>query len=98
MAAGNQEHPARRTKSGAETGLTPRKGMVVMEERLLTVEQLAEYLQVSAKTVYRLIHRKEIPCYKVANQWRFKWDVIQEWMEKENFRAPKPAGHEKEKK
>jgi len=72
--------------------------MVVMEERLLTVEQLAEYLQVSPKTLYRLIHRKEIPCYKVANQWRFKWDVIQEWMEKENFRALKPARQEKEKK
>jgi excisionase family DNA binding protein len=69
-----------------------------MDERLLTIEQVAEYLQVSAKTVYRLIHRKEIPCYKVANQWRFKWSVIQDWMEKENFRAPKSVPHEKEKK
>jgi len=59
-----------------------------MEERLLTIDELAKYLQVSSKTVYRMIHRKEIPCYKVAKQWRFKWNVIQEWMENENYQAP----------
>ena len=69
-----------------------------MEERLLTIEQVAEYLQVSGKTIYRLIHREEIPCYKVANQWRFKWEVIQDWMEGNNFRAPKAAPQAKEKK
>ena len=58
-----------------------------MEERLLTIEELAKYLQVSPKTVYRMIQRREIPCYKVANQWRFKWNVIQEWLENENFQA-----------
>ncbi|MBN1865725.1 helix-turn-helix domain-containing protein [Candidatus Sumerlaeota bacterium] len=59
-----------------------------MEDHLLTIEELAKYLQVSTKTVYRMIHRKQIPCYKIANQWRFKWDVIQQWMEKSNFRPP----------
>jgi excisionase family DNA binding protein len=63
-----------------------------MEDHLLTIEELAKYLQVSTKTVYRMIHRKQIPCYKIANQWRFKWDVIQQWMEKSNFRAPDQEG------
>ena len=67
-----------------------------MEDRLLTIQELAKYFQVSAKTVYRLIQRKQIPCYKVANQWRFKWSVIQEWMEKENFHPPKNPGGEEE--
>jgi excisionase family DNA binding protein len=58
-----------------------------MKERLLTIDEIAKYLQVSTKTVYRMIHRRQIPCYKVANQWRFRWDVIQEWMEKDNYRA-----------
>ncbi|NQU42000.1 helix-turn-helix domain-containing protein [bacterium] len=62
-----------------------------MDERLLTIDELAEYLQVSAKTIYRMIHRKQIPCYKVANQWRFKWSVIQAWMENQNFRAPEES-------
>lgn len=59
-----------------------------MEERLLTIDEVAKYLQVSTKTIYRMIQRREIPCYKVANQWRFKWGVIQEWLEKDNFQAP----------
>jgi excisionase family DNA binding protein len=49
---------------------------------------VAEYLQVSSKTVYRMIQRQEIPCYRVANQWRFKWDAIQKWMEKDIYRPP----------
>lgn len=59
-----------------------------MDEKLLTIEELAKYLQVSTKTVYRMIHRQQIPCYKVANQWRFKTGVIEQWMENQNFRAP----------
>jgi nitrogen PTS system EIIA component len=59
-----------------------------MDDKLLTIEELAKYLQVSTKTVYRMIHRQQIPCYKVANQWRFKAGVIEQWMENQNFRAP----------
>ncbi|HUT25134.1 MAG TPA: helix-turn-helix domain-containing protein [Sumerlaeia bacterium] len=62
-----------------------------MDDRLLTIEEVADYLKVSPKTVYRMIQRKEIPCYKVANQWRFKWSVIQDWMESENFRPLEQA-------
>jgi excisionase family DNA binding protein len=61
---------------------------LMTDEKLLTIEELAKYLKVSTKTVYRMIHRQQIPCYKVANQWRFKWGVIQAWMENQNFRAP----------
>jgi excisionase family DNA binding protein len=68
-----------------------------MDDRLLTIEEVAEYLQVSPKTVYRMIQRREIPCYKVANQWRFKWSAIQDWMENENFRPPEQTKAAKRK-
>ena len=61
-----------------------------MDKRLLTIQELTDYLQVSTKTVYRMVHRQQVPCYKVANQWRFRWDIIQSWMETENYRASKP--------
>lgn len=63
----------------------------MVDEQLLTIEQLAEYLQVSTKTIYRMIHKKQIPCYKVANQWRFKRDVIETWLEKDNFQPLKQS-------
>lgn len=57
-----------------------------MDEQLLTIADVAGYLRVSAKTVYRLIRRRAIPCYRVANQWRFDRTHIEEWMRRENYR------------
>ncbi|MCD6386422.1 helix-turn-helix domain-containing protein [Candidatus Sumerlaeota bacterium] len=63
--------------------------MTRKKEQLLTVKNLAEYLQVSERTVYRLIKRREIPHIKIGNQWRFKKQMIDEWLEKEQF-IPRP--------
>jgi excisionase family DNA binding protein len=53
-----------------------------MQETLLTVEQVAGYLSVDKFTVYRLIAQKEIPAFKVGNQWRFKMSFIDAWLVK----------------
>ena len=55
-----------------------------MEDKLLTVEDLAEYLQVSAKTVYRMLRRGRLPCYRVGNQWRFRKEAIDKWLDHEH--------------
>jgi excisionase family DNA binding protein len=51
-------------------------------EKLLTVEQVAEYLNVDKFTVYRLLADKELPAFKVGNQWRFKRKLIENWLKK----------------
>ena len=51
-------------------------------ERLLTVEQVAEYLNVDKFTVYRLLAQKKLPGFKVGNQWRFKLEIIEAWLMK----------------
>ena len=48
-----------------------------MPEKLLTLEQVAEYLNVDKFTVYRLLADKELPGFKVGNQWRFKRKMIE---------------------
>lgn len=45
----------------------------------LTIDDVADLLQVSHKTVRRLVWRDEIPAFKVGNQWRFIGDQIREW-------------------
>lgn len=55
-----------------------------MEEKLLTVEDLAEYLQVSTKTIYRMLRRGRVPCYRVGNQWRFRKETIDKWLDHEH--------------
>jgi excisionase family DNA binding protein len=51
-----------------------------MPEQLLTLEQVAEYLNVDKFTVYRLLNDKELPAFKVGNQWRFKRKLIENWL------------------
>jgi excisionase family DNA binding protein len=52
-----------------------------VDDKLLSVEDLAEYLQLSTKTVYRMLRRGDIPCYRVGNQWRFRKEAIDAWLE-----------------
>jgi excisionase family DNA binding protein len=47
---------------------------------LLTLEELANYLRVTEKTVYRLLDRKSIPATRVGRQWRFDQDLIDGWL------------------
>lgn len=54
-----------------------------MDNKLLTVEDLAEYLQLSTKTIYRMLRRGQLPCYRVGNQWRFRRETIDTWLEDE---------------
>ncbi len=51
-----------------------------MAEVLLTLEQVAEYLNVDRYTVYRLLARRQLPGFKVGNQWRFKKRMIETWL------------------
>ncbi len=52
-------------------------------EELLTLEELAKYLKISKPTLYKMVEKGKIPALKVANQWRFKKDDINKWLEKQ---------------
>jgi len=50
---------------------------------LLTVKEVATFLAVTERTVYRLVKDHRLPAYKVGGQWRFKVDLIEAWMRRE---------------
>ena len=52
-----------------------------MDDRWLTLPEVADYLQVSKDLIYRLAQKGKIPASKVGNQWRFKKEKIDQWME-----------------
>jgi len=55
-------------------------------EELLTLEEVAKYLKISKYTLYKMLEKRKIPAFKVANQWRFKKSDIDKWLEKQrNF-------------
>lgn len=50
------------------------------EERLLTVQDVAEYLQLKSFTIYRWIKDGKIPAIKIGGVWRFRPQDIREWI------------------
>lgn len=53
-----------------------------MQEELLTTQQVAQYLNVDKFTIYRLVAKKQIPAFRVGNQWRFKKSILEQWLHK----------------
>lgn len=57
-----------------------------MSSDILTVEEVAEYLKLAKKTVYKMAVEGTIPAFRVGKFWRFKKTEIEEWI-KNNRRA-----------
>jgi len=47
---------------------------------LMTLEEVAEYLRVTKKTIYRLLERRAIPSTRVGHQWRFDKAAVEAWL------------------
>jgi excisionase family DNA binding protein len=48
---------------------------------VLTVEQLAERFQLSPKTVYRALERRELRAAKLGNRWRIRLEDAERWFD-----------------
>jgi excisionase family DNA binding protein len=51
-----------------------------MEDRWLSVDDIATHLGVSKDTVYTWLTTKGMPGHKVGRLWRFKKDEVDEWV------------------
>ena len=51
-----------------------------MEDTILTIEEVANYLRVSDRTVYDWAQRGEIPAGKIGTVWRFKKSEVEQWV------------------
>lgn len=47
---------------------------------VMTVDQVAAYLQVSERSIYNMAAAGEIPAAKVAGQWRFLKAEVDRWL------------------
>ena len=53
----------------------------MMKEKLLTLSQLADYLQVSLGKLYRMAKKGKIPASKLGGSWRFKKSRVDKWID-----------------
>jgi len=51
-----------------------------MEKEILTIEDAAEFLQLSKRSIYRLVREGVIPGKKILNKWRFEKETLKRWV------------------
>src|SRR5215471_4738580 len=59
---------------------------------MMTVSDVARYLSLSEKTVYRMVH--ELPAMRVGGRWRFRGRDLDAWLlrrREENEALPEPV-------
>ena len=54
--------------------------MAEPSDKIMTIEELAEYLKISRSTLYKLLQDGKLPGQKVGKRWRFHQDAIDEWI------------------
>jgi len=56
---------------------------------VMTIDDLAGYLQLSKSSLYKLAQSGKVPGQKIGKHWRFRKDTIDAWLNQ----GPKEAGH-----
>lgn len=51
------------------------------EDEILTIREVAKYLKMNERSIYKLAHLGLIPTVKIASQWRFRKNLIDSWLE-----------------
>jgi excisionase family DNA binding protein len=49
-------------------------------ERLLTTQELSQFINVGVKTIYKMVHSKRIPFLKAGKLLRFSREQIETWL------------------
>ncbi|WP_044783959.1 helix-turn-helix domain-containing protein [Bacillus thuringiensis] len=52
------------------------------DREIMTIAQVAEYLQISEISTYKLVKSGKIPAFKIGRHWRVKKDDLGEFIEK----------------
>ena len=51
---------------------------------IMTIKQVAEYLKVSPRSIYKLVKDGSIPTFRIMNMWRFERSKIDLWINGKN--------------
>jgi excisionase family DNA binding protein len=46
----------------------------------MTVHEVADYLRMSKAKVYRLVKERAIPVVRIGRSWRFRKDLLDDWL------------------
>ena len=55
--------------------------------QVLTAEEVARYLRLHVKSIYRLVRERKMPGQKVGGRWRFHSDALEKWLKDEKLQS-----------
>lgn len=58
-----------------------------MGDPILTIKDVADYLKVNERTIYRIAASGELPGFKVGNSWRFKQSELEQYIAAQHNRT-----------
>src|SRR2546426_9012735 len=61
-----------------------------MDDRLMTVKELAAYLNLNERTVLKLAAEGPLPAVKVGNQWRVRGGMVDAWPDEQKVAVRPP--------
>ena len=76
--------------SSAQVQMVPRE--------VMDIRQAADYLGISADTLYRYASEGFVPAFKLGNRWRFRKSLLDGWMDEKSGVTPAPATPVEKKK
>lgn len=56
-----------------------------IEGEILTIKEIADYLKVTERTIYRLAAAKQMPAFKIGGSWRFSRQDIDGWIKQQSM-------------
>jgi excisionase family DNA binding protein len=62
---------------------------MMMEDRWLSVDEIATYLGIKRETVYRWISDRDMPGHKIGRIWKFRKEEVDEWVKSGSANEPK---------
>ena len=65
-------------------------GRAAPPPEVMTISDLAEYLQVSKSSLYKLVQSGKVPGQKVGKHWRFHKGVINRWLSADELHLAPP--------
>lgn len=62
------------------------------DNAIMTIGEVADYLKVTERTIYRLAGAKQIPAFKVGGSWRFSRVDIDRWIREQSMLSQSETG------
>jgi excisionase family DNA binding protein len=67
------------------------------EAKVITIDELGEYLRVHRSTLYRLLKKGQLPGFKIGSDWRFNVEIIDQWRMQQRTALNEISQHDAEK-